>query len=66
MIVMLNVILVGYCSLSDSVNVSHQIPQRLIYIAKMTTFSIFNEKYTRGDFSFAVLFPSVKPPEENK
>ena len=36
---------------------------------KMTTFSIFNEKYYTQEsshFSFAVLFPSVKLPEENK
>ena len=45
MLLMLNVTLVGCCSLSDSVYVS-QIPQRLTAEKekKMTTFSIFNEK----------------------
>lgn len=70
MLLMLNVTLVGCCSLSDSVYVS-QIPQRLTAEKekKMTTFSIFNEKYYSQEsshFSFAVLFPSVKLPEENK
>lgn len=35
------------CSPSDQVSVSHHIPQRLIYIAKMTTFKMYNENYTK-------------------
>ena len=70
MLLMLNVTLVGCCSLGDSVHVS-QIPQTYgkKRKKKMTTFSIFNEKYYTQEsshFSFAVLFPSVKLPEENK
>lgn len=68
MLLMLNVTLVGCCSLSDSIYVS-QIPQT--YSKKKKNDNFLNSvKNTRSQesshFSFAVLFPSVKLPEENK